>query len=90
MSDIPVLVVDVGSASLKAGYAGDDSPVTVIPSMAQKCAKGVEVRVYCCAFRRHIDVCNVPFVRSWKILVLPTLTLTLIRESLCTRCSAAW
>mmetsp|Transcript_5450 Transcript_5450/g.8979 ORF Transcript_5450/g.8979 Transcript_5450/m.8979 type:complete len:375 (-) Transcript_5450:367-1491(-) len=43
MSDIPVLVVDVGSASLKAGYAGDDSPVTVIPSTAQKCAKGMEV-----------------------------------------------
>lgn len=46
MSDIPVLVVDVGSASLKAGYAGDDSPVTVIPSTAQKCAKGMEVRVH--------------------------------------------
>ena len=42
MSD-PVLVVDVGSASLKAGYAGDDSPVTIIPSVAQKCAKGAEV-----------------------------------------------
>ncbi len=43
MSDIPVLVVDVGSSCLKAGYAGDDSPVTIIPSVAQKCANGVEV-----------------------------------------------
>lgn len=38
-----MLVVDVGSASLKAGYAGDDSPVTVIPSVGQKCAKGLEI-----------------------------------------------
>ena len=43
MSDLPVLVADVGSSSLKAGYAGEDSPATVIPSTGQKCAKGLEV-----------------------------------------------
>jgi actin-related protein len=43
MSDAPVLVVDIGSASLKAGYAGEDAPATIIPSVAQKCANGLEV-----------------------------------------------
>lgn len=43
MSDnTPVLVVDAGSASLKAGYAGEDSPATIIPSVAQKCPHGME------------------------------------------------
>ena len=38
-----VLVVDVGSASLKAGYAGEDTPATIIPSVAQKYPHGLEV-----------------------------------------------
>ena len=38
-----VLVVDVGSASLKAGYAGDDAPITYIPSVPQKYPSGVDV-----------------------------------------------
>lgn len=38
-----VLVVDVGSASLKAGYAGEDNPATIIPSIAQKFPHGLEV-----------------------------------------------
>mmetsp|Transcript_14429 Transcript_14429/g.15101 ORF Transcript_14429/g.15101 Transcript_14429/m.15101 type:complete len:391 (+) Transcript_14429:27-1199(+) len=37
-----VLVVDVGSASLKAGYAGEDNPATIIPSIAQKFPHGLE------------------------------------------------
>jgi actin-related protein len=44
MSHETVLVVDVGSASLKAGYAGEDTPATIIPSVAQKYPHGVEVR----------------------------------------------
>lgn len=43
MSEVPVLVVDVGSASLKSGYSGEDAPATIIPSVAQKCANGLEV-----------------------------------------------
>jgi actin-related protein len=42
MSDA-VLVADVGTASLKAGYAGDNAPLSIIPSIAIKCATGVEV-----------------------------------------------
>ena len=38
-----VLVVDVGSASVKAGFAGDDSPSITFPSIAQKSARGVLV-----------------------------------------------
>lgn len=43
MTTETVLVVDVGSASLKAGYAGEDTPVTIIPSIPQKFSNGVEV-----------------------------------------------
>lgn len=43
MTDSVVLVVDAGTASLKAGYAGEDAPATIIPSVAQKCANGLEV-----------------------------------------------
>lgn len=32
----PILIVDVGSASLKAGYAGDDVPSTIIPAVTMK------------------------------------------------------
>ena len=42
MSHETVLVADVGSASLKAGYAGEDAPATIIPSVAQKYPHGIE------------------------------------------------
>jgi actin-related protein len=43
MSSETVLVVDIGSASLKAGYAGEDTPATIIPSIPHKYPHGLEV-----------------------------------------------
>lgn len=70
MSDGPVLVVDVGSASLKAGYAGDDSPVTIIPSVGVKCAKGMEVSLIYLLYSSvyHAILLKLTALnRSWKI-----------------------
>ena len=44
MADDSVLIVDIGSASVKAGFAGDDAPCAVFPSIAQKSARGAVVR----------------------------------------------
>jgi actin-related protein len=46
MSSETVLVVDIGSASLKAGYAGEDTPATIIPSIPHKYPHGLEVEEY--------------------------------------------
>ena len=45
MSDEPVIVVDVGSASVKAGFAGDDVPTSIFPSIVNKPVTGIDVRV---------------------------------------------
>jgi len=42
MSDEPVIVVDMGSASVKAGYSGDDVPASIFPSAVQKWATGID------------------------------------------------
>lgn len=42
MAETCTIVVDVGSSSVKAGYAGDDVPSTIFPSCMMKCGPGVE------------------------------------------------
>jgi actin-related protein len=59
MAQETVLVVDVGSASLKAGYAGEDAPATIIPSVPQKYPHGIEVRMNYSHF-----ILNVIFLNS--------------------------
>ena len=42
--DEPILVVDIGSSSVKAGYSGEDVPSYVFPSTVGKAnGKGIEV-----------------------------------------------
>lgn len=36
MSDEPILVVDIGSSSVKAGFSGEDVPSYVFPSTTAK------------------------------------------------------
>ena len=43
MADETVIVVDIGCASTKAGYAGDDVPTSIFPSFIHKWNVGVEV-----------------------------------------------
>ena len=45
MTEESVIVVDVGSASVKAGFAAEDAPCSVFPSIAAKSARGVLVRL---------------------------------------------
>lgn len=42
MSEYPVVVIDIGSASVKAGWAGDDVPSVIFPSVAAKCPTNIE------------------------------------------------
>lgn len=42
MTDEPVIVIDMGSSSVKAGYSGDDVPVSIFPSVMQKWAPGID------------------------------------------------
>jgi actin-related protein len=50
MSDETVIVVDIGCASTKAGYAGEDVPSSIFPSVTHKWRVGVEVIVYILLF----------------------------------------
>ena len=44
MAEEQVVIIDVGSASVKAGYSGEDLPSCIFPtSVAQKWARGIEV-----------------------------------------------
>jgi len=42
MAETCTIVVDVGSSSVKAGYAGDDVPSSIFPSCMQRCGPAVE------------------------------------------------
>eukprot|EP00607_Mallomonas_marina_P005020 CAMPEP_0182425952 /NCGR_PEP_ID=MMETSP1167-20130531/12437_1 /TAXON_ID=2988 /ORGANISM="Mallomonas Sp, Strain CCMP3275" /LENGTH=380 /DNA_ID=CAMNT_0024607055 /DNA_START=166 /DNA_END=1308 /DNA_ORIENTATION=+ len=42
MTDEPVVVVDIGSSSVKAGYAGDDVPTSIFPSATVKWSTGTD------------------------------------------------
>lgn len=42
MNDEVVIVVDPGSSSVKAGYSGDDVPVSVFPSCSSKIKSRLE------------------------------------------------
>lgn len=46
MADGPVLVVDMGSSSTKAGMACEDSPATVFPTLSGQYPRTVEVRLH--------------------------------------------
>ena len=41
--DEPIVVVDVGSSSIKAGFSGEDSPSYIYPSTLTKHPRMVEV-----------------------------------------------
>ena len=43
MADEHVIVVDMGTSSVKVGYSGDDVPNSVFPSSVQKWGPGVDV-----------------------------------------------
>lgn len=42
MAETCTIVVDVGSSSVKAGYAGDDVPCAIFPAVMQRCGPAVE------------------------------------------------
>ena len=46
MSDELIAVVDVGSASTKAGFSGHDVPESVFPSALTKWSRGTEVKIF--------------------------------------------
>lgn len=43
--DEPIVVVDVGSSSIKAGFSGEDSPSYIYPSTLMKHSRMVEVKL---------------------------------------------
>ena len=58
MSDeeVAALVVDNGSGMCKAGFAGDDAPRTVFPSIVGRPKhKGVMVGMYAIQISNHFD-----------------------------------
>jgi actin-related protein len=51
MADEPILVVDIGSSSVKAGFSGEDVPSYIFPSTTTKSGiKNMEVslRLFAC------------------------------------------
>ena len=43
MTEETVIVVDAGSASVKAGFAAEDAPCSIFPSIVTKSARGMQV-----------------------------------------------
>lgn len=61
--DVNAIVIDIGSSTVKAGYAGEDAPKAIYPSVRSQSAA-------ICFFRRRFQ--HYPFHRC-RVLPLPRL-----------------